>query len=460
MTTFTIENPEVDFEVIDGGSTGPFDGLGDEVFSTFNTVVLGTTGEAAEFAEFDITEFAVPPDETIIDAKFEVRLSSLEVGGLGVSFGENPDTLGLFGYEGNGIAEPSDFEAGNLLTNLDISSAAVGDILTFDITNFVTQLVNDGASFVGLGVRAQELGGLAIIESSTFGVPRLIIETAPSTNNPPVSTDDTVTTSFNTAITIPVADLLVNDTDSDGDSLTITAVNNAINGSVTLDDNGTPDNSDDDTVIFTPNQDFNGNASFEYTINDNQGGTDIGLVSVTVSGNTNGTNGNDSLEGTDSNDILNGFRGRDTLQGFAGDDFLNGGKGRDQLFGGTGNDILLGGRGRDLLVGDQGNDFLNGGGGKDILLGGIGNDILDGGGAKDTLTGGAGADTFIVNSNSSSHSIITDFNSAEGDTISTPTNIMLSDLSFLGNDILLGDRVLATLEGVDTTSLNSNNLQL
>ncbi len=181
MSTFTIQDPEIDFEVIDGGDLGTFDGLGDEVFDTFNTVVRGTFGEAGEFAEFDITGFSISPSEDITNATFQVQLTSLQVGGLGVDFGENPQFLGLYGYVGNGIAEASDFQAGTLLTTLDISQASVGDILTFDVTDFVEDLASDSAAFVGLGVRAQDFGGLAIQESSTVGVPRLTITTTADT---------------------------------------------------------------------------------------------------------------------------------------------------------------------------------------------------------------------------------------------------------------------------------------
>ena len=475
MTTFTIQDPEVDFEVIDGGFSGSFDGLGDEVFSTFNTVVRGTSGEAGEFAEFDITEFSIPPNETITDAKFEVRLSSLQVGGLGVSFGENPDTLGLYGYQGNGIAEASDFEAGELLTTLDISSAVVGDILTFDVTDFVTKLVENNASFVGLGVRAQEVGGLAIIESSDFGVPRLTINSDSTTNNPPVANDDTIQTAQNTAITIPIENLLINDTDSEGDSLTITAVNNAIDGTVTLNQNGTPDDSTDDKIIFTPKPDFSGNTSFEYTLSDNQDNTDIGLVTVTITNNIDGNKEDDDLKGTDNNDIIRGFKGNDTINGFAGDDLLRGNRGKDELIGGAGDDNLFGGDGIDILIGNQGNDFLSGGNGrdqlyggighdgllggkgKDILVGGEGDDFINGGAGADTLTGGTGADNFYLDGKSSTSDIITDFDLEEGDKITTFNNLLFGDLSFSGNNILFGNIVLATLQGFDTTSLNSKD---
>jgi len=181
MSTFTIQDPEIDFEVIDGGGLGTFDGLGDEVFDTFNTVVRGTFGEAGEFAEFDVKGFSTPAGEAITNATFEVQLTSLQVSGLGVNSGENPQFLGVYGYVGNGIAEASDFQAGTLLTTLDISQASVGDILTFDVTDFVEGLLNDAATFVGLGVRAQDFGGLAIQESSTVGVPRLTITTTADT---------------------------------------------------------------------------------------------------------------------------------------------------------------------------------------------------------------------------------------------------------------------------------------
>ena len=54
--TFSFE-PETTFEVIDGGFDGEFDGTGDSVFpGNFFTVILGSTGEAAEVAEFDMSE--------------------------------------------------------------------------------------------------------------------------------------------------------------------------------------------------------------------------------------------------------------------------------------------------------------------------------------------------------------------------------------------------------------------
>jgi large repetitive protein len=93
-------------------------------------------------------------------------------------------------------------------------------------------------------------------------------------NDPPTAVDDTVTTPEDTAAVIPAADLLANDTDPDGDVLTIVAVGAAVDGDVVLD--GT-------TITFTPDPDFDGSASFEYTVSDGEL-TDVGLVTVVVTG--------------------------------------------------------------------------------------------------------------------------------------------------------------------------------
>ena len=100
-------------------------------------------------------------------------------------------------------------------------------------------------------------------------------------NRPPVANEDSATTLENVVLTIPVADLLANDSDPDLDEVTITAVNNASNGSVELNDKGTVE-LEDDEVVFTPALDFIGEAGFEYTIADTSAGTATSTVAVTV----------------------------------------------------------------------------------------------------------------------------------------------------------------------------------
>ena len=171
--------PTITFEVIDGGfSGGIYDGLGDEVFpGNFDTVVRGTFGEAAEFAEFNIGSFSLAPNTVISSAVFQAELLSFLVTGLGVDDYTNPGTLGIFGYVGNGTVEASDFEAGVLLSSVDVSSSSAGDILSFDVTPFVNQRVSNGDSFAGFGIRALNFGSLALANYSDRR-PRLVVETA------------------------------------------------------------------------------------------------------------------------------------------------------------------------------------------------------------------------------------------------------------------------------------------
>ncbi|KPJ66313.1 hypothetical protein AMJ44_08540 [candidate division WOR-1 bacterium DG_54_3] len=173
-SVFTIEDPPVDFEVVDAD---PFDGIGDNgPYSTFNDALLGTEGECRSMAEFDISPFSVPPGEFISAATFEVRITAIEIYGLGVN-GETPESLAVDGYVGNGIAELSDFEAGdgNILDWVATPDPQIGQVLSFDVTAFVTDLVNAEESFVGLTVRAETFGGLWVTEGSGF--PKLTIET-------------------------------------------------------------------------------------------------------------------------------------------------------------------------------------------------------------------------------------------------------------------------------------------
>ncbi|MDB5900935.1 MAG: thrombospondin, partial [Ramlibacter sp.] len=89
----------------------------------------------------------------------------------------------------------------------------------------------------------------------------------------PSATNDTFTTPEDTPISIPRTTLTGNDTDADGDALTVTAVGSPIGGTVAISGGN---------VVFTPTPDFNGAGSFDYTVSDGNGGTDTGTVTVNV----------------------------------------------------------------------------------------------------------------------------------------------------------------------------------
>lgn len=93
-------------------------------------------------------------------------------------------------------------------------------------------------------------------------------------NDAPVTGNETFGGTEDTALVIAPALLLGNDSDVDGDSLTVSAVGNAVGGSIAMDASG--------NVVFTPDVNFNGMAGFEYTVSDGQGGFTTATANVLV----------------------------------------------------------------------------------------------------------------------------------------------------------------------------------
>jgi hypothetical protein len=112
-----------------------------------------------------------------------------------------------------------------------------------------------------------------------------------------------------------------------------------------------------------------------------------------------GTEGDDRCEARGGDDDLEGRGGDDLLDGGPGDDRVFGRFGADRLLGGDGGDEMEGGRGRDALDGGAGADRLNGGYDADQVSGGAGDDrIVARGGGADTIACGAGQDTVDADS--------------------------------------------------------------
>ncbi len=178
QSEFILKDPPVDFEVLD---FQPFDGIGDSgPWSAFNTVGLGTTGDDREIVEFDLSSVSVPNGETVSEAIYEVQITSLQVWGLGVEPGNNPDQLSVYGYVGDGVDSQSDFQEGRILDSADTSSPFVGQIVSFDVTAFVGDLIDSGEKYAGLVIRGDEVGLMAIFEDAEY--PRLTIRTKPGSD--------------------------------------------------------------------------------------------------------------------------------------------------------------------------------------------------------------------------------------------------------------------------------------
>ncbi|WML91862.1 cadherin-like domain-containing protein [Thiothrix lacustris] len=92
-------------------------------------------------------------------------------------------------------------------------------------------------------------------------------------NTPPVATDDTASTAYQTATTIST--VLANDNDANDDPMSVTANTDPSHGTVVRSGN---------SFTYTPATGFSGDDTFTYTVSDGQGGTDTATVTITVGG--------------------------------------------------------------------------------------------------------------------------------------------------------------------------------
>ncbi len=251
-------------------------------------------------------------------------------------------------------------------------------------------------------------------------------------NDDPVANPDATSTPVGVPVTIPV---LGNDTDVDGDTLTVTGTPVSADGDVVVNGDG--------TITFTPAPGFAGDATITYDITDGNGGSASSTVTVTVTGQppvrdgyVDGTAGGDLIDTAYTGDpdgdfidnddaILPGDVGNDdNVRAGAGNDTVYAELGDDQVDGAEGDDLVFGGEGSDTIGGSTGDDSLLGEDGGDAIGGGDGDDFIDASGGNssdgsvyplpdrgypglypadadpandlDTVYGGAGADTILT----------------------------------------------------------------
>lgn len=113
-------------------------------------------------------------------------------------------------------------------------------------------------------------------------------------NDAPVAVDDEATTDVETPVDVAVLD---NDTDIEGDTLSVASTTAPEHGSVSIGQSG--------QVTYTPDDGYQGTDQFEYTVQDAAGATDSAVVDIQVGTDTDGDGLVDSDEqeaGTDPND--------------------------------------------------------------------------------------------------------------------------------------------------------------
>ncbi|HEV7951045.1 MAG TPA: DUF4082 domain-containing protein, partial [Glaciihabitans sp.] len=153
-------------------------------------------------------------------------------------------------------------------------------------SNYFTAPVTNGpltapssAASGGNGVYAY--GAASVFPTNTYNASNYWVDVlynqgAAAPNQPPVAANDSgFTTTTNTALTIAAAALLANDTDPNGDPLTVTGASGATNGTVSF-------NAQTNAVSFTPTSGYTGAAGFNYAIADGRGGVASASVALTV----------------------------------------------------------------------------------------------------------------------------------------------------------------------------------
>ncbi len=301
------------------------------------------------------------------------------VGGLG-------DDTYVFGA-GDGFDTIQDIDGNNILKiegNLDPA-----DFTYLQVGNDLQINIASGVTIINYFTEPNTIKTIELDSGAQFNIDTLI---AISNNTAPDAVDDSFTTEEDTALN---GNVLLNDSDIDGDTLTVTA------STLTTVNGATVDILANGDFTYTPVANFNGSDSFEYTVNDGNGGSSTALVTVEVTpapkNLIEGTDSTDFIFGTSESDSILGLAGGDYIFGLDGDDDILAGVGRDKVFAGSGDDTISGGADKDYLFGNAGDDLINGDEGNDYIYGGWGNDELHGGIGDDYLTGNSGADDLLGN---------------------------------------------------------------
>jgi VCBS repeat-containing protein len=302
-----------------------------------------------------------PPKDTALRSQVLSLASN-----VGVSVPSSSSTLSFAP-----LSIVGDIETRNVSDGLTITTFAVetldadGSTMTVPVEIFTVLIGNDPTTRTDFESLATATGGKAFVAANASEVVDALIkaiETPTVVNNNPLAVDDTFTTDEDILVNVNV---LLNDSDLDGDILTISKINGVtveVGIKTTLDSGALLTLNSDGTLSYDPGAAFEnlnsgetGTDILNYTINDGNGGVATATVNISINGvddaiNLQGSKKDDVLIGGGNHDTLDGYKGNDILNGGARNDTLHGDEGRDTLNGGAGDDILNGGKHKDIFV--------------------------------------------------------------------------------------------------------------
>lgn len=357
-----------------------------------------------------------------------------------------------------GFGETLAVDAANgLLANDSDADGDTLSVVAFDpALNGQLQVFADGSFLYtpNEGTSGEEVISYTVSDGLDITIATLTISVDP--NTPPVAADDSFSTDFGAVLNVHAANgLLANDSDADGDTLSVIAFDPAANGRLQVFADG--------SFLYSPNEGANGDEVISYTVSD---GFDFATATLTISVGEEpgemplilGTAGGDLLRGTAAAEILDGLGGRDFYLGGGGGDVLRLGNLEADQFRGfdaaldkldvsawgvqSFDELSIFDRGDLITIADRASanasytlgegqisaaDFtadnfifaavqdlaLNGvkASGAEFLTGRAGNDVIEGGAGYNVMTGLGGEDIFVIGLGGGD--VVTDFSSGE-----------------------------------------------
>ena len=218
------------------------------------------------------------------DLNDDLKLAGLDAAGDDVTDQDIGDVINLGnGANMHGAADPYDF-------GVEFGKEGIGqgkaDIqtTTFVLTNDAGDLTLDDIAQVEFGARITSVGlpgglreGSGKLTTVAPAAPDAVDDAYEIFEDGQDGLDDPSDVSEGVLF-----EVLDNDTDADGDTLTITHVFGAMHGTVEIVDGDDPDLLPGDAILYTPTTDYSGPDSFTYCITDNNGGTDFAEVQVMI----------------------------------------------------------------------------------------------------------------------------------------------------------------------------------
>ena len=268
-TVVTIDAVANDTDV--DGDTLSIDSIDSVTGGTAN--IVGGQIEFTPTANFNGTAFVTytVTDGTATDqAQVEITVNPVNdapiVGAVAQTFSEDANPIDVDLLAGSSDIEGDDLDTANVMVTSD-----QGRTVLFTVNNETGVISITPGQFEDLGATdTEELTVTYDITDGDLSTPNTATITINGENDNPVAVDDMATTDANTAVLV---DVLSNDTDVDGDVLSIDTIDNVTGGSAIISGG---------QIQFTPTNGFSGVAEVDYTVTDGNGGTSSATAFIDV----------------------------------------------------------------------------------------------------------------------------------------------------------------------------------